>query len=175
MWLKTAQDQDPESTNLRVKEDVYDRIIKMGAGVNLILSDCCNATAAGGNVNFDNITVPARQKITHKRQNEDENSDEDDNGDKLFIPDQPLSILATAADKGEYAGGNADIGGFFTNYLLEALSKCVFDFKLEATWENIFKYTDEKASYWAKTAACPIAKHTAQGRCVQTLTLKMDH
>jgi hypothetical protein len=170
MWLKTAQDQNIESTNLRMKEDVYDRITNMGAGVNLILSDCCNTTAAGDNANFDNITVPTRKKVSHKRENDDENSTEDDNAEKLFTPDHPLSILVSAADKGEYAGGKAETGGFFTNYFLEALTKCVYDFTLQPTWENIFKYTDEQASYWARSAECPAAKHTEQGRCVQTVT-----
>lgn len=175
MWLKTAQDQNIASTNLRMKEDVYDRIIQTGAGVNLVISDCCNTTAAGDNANFDNITVPARAKVTHKRKHTGEDSDEDDYAEKLFMPGQSFSLLVSAADKGEFAGGKAETGGFFTYYLLEALTKCVYDAKLDASWESILKYTDEKASFWARSAECPTAKHTEKGRCVQTVEFTMDH
>jgi len=177
MWLKTQEDQNVETTNLRMKEDIYDRIIKMGAGVNIVLSDCCNTTVAGDNANFDNVMVTARERVAHKRQQQgSENSDDDlDNGDKLFIRDHPLSILATAADKGELAGGKDDFGGFFTGYFLEALSKCVYDGDIQPAWENILHYADEKAGYWARSAACPKAKHNAQGRCIQTAKFRIDN
>lgn len=176
MWLKNGNNKDPQINNLRVEEDVYDRIIKIGAGVNIILSDCCNTNAPGENANFDNANVPVRQKIEHKHKqsNDGQNSDDDDYGDKLFIHEQPISILATAAEKNEFAAGKEDVGGFFTYYLIEALEECIYDNKIEPEWENIFKYVDENASYWAKSAACPDAKHNEQGRCVQTLEFKMS-
>lgn len=177
MWLKTASDKNTKTTNLRMEEDVYDRIIKMGAGVNIVLSDCCNTTDAGDNVDFDNVTVPAPQRVAHKRERNrqvDSNDDDIDNADKLFVPEQPLSILATAAGKGEFAGGKPETGGFFTNYLLQALIKCIYENKIEAEWENIFKYADENASYWAKSAECPQAKHNEQGRCIQTAKFKIE-
>ena len=68
MWLKTGSDENVETNNLRIEEDVYDHIIKMGAGVNIVLSDCCNTTAAGDNGNFNNATVPVRQRVAHKKQ-----------------------------------------------------------------------------------------------------------
>ena len=176
MWLKTAQDKNPRTTNLRMEEDIYDRIIKMGAGVNIVLSDCCNTTDAGDIANFDAVTVPTHKREKHKREKpREQDSDNDvDNGDKLFITDHPLSILATAAGKGEFAGGKPAIGGFFTNYLLEGLSECIYETRLEPTWENIFKYADDNASYWARSAECPQAKHNEQGRCVQTAIFKMN-
>jgi hypothetical protein len=175
MWLKTAIDQNVATNNLRI-EDVYDRITKMGAGVNIVLSDCCNTTTVGDNRNFDNVPVPVRPRAVRKREHpKDEDSDDDmDNGDKLFIPQHPLSILATAAAKDEFAAGKSDTGGFFTNYLLDALEDCIYDEKIEPTWESIFQYADENAGYWAKSAACPEAKHNEQGRCVQTIKFRID-
>ena len=176
MWLKNGDNKDPQINNLRIEEDVYDRIIKTGAGVNIILSDCCNTYAPGENANFDNANVPVRQRIEHKHKqsNDGQTSNDDDYGDKLFISEQPVSILATAAEKNEFAAGKEDVGGFFTYYLIEALEDCIYDNKIEPAWENIFKYVDEKASYWAKSAACPDAKHNEQGRCVQTVEFKMS-
>ncbi len=177
MWLKTVQDRNPKTTNLRIEEDIYNRIIKMGAGVNIVVSDCCNTTDAGDIANFDAVTVPTRKRVTHKRGKPGDQDAEDDdiqNGDRLFIPGHPLSILATAAGKGEFAGGKAETGGFFTNYLLDALEECIYETRLEPAWENIFRYADDNASYWAKSAECPQAKHNEQGRCVQTVRYKMD-
>ena len=147
----------------------------MGAKVNIVISDCCNTTAAGANANFDNVMVPTRPRVAHKRQQHNDDSDDDtDNGDKLFSPEHPLSILATAASKGEFAGGKEEVGGFFTDFFLEALSKCVYDSDIQPTWESIFDYTDENAGYWAKAAACPTARHNEKGRCVQTVKFKTD-
>ncbi len=177
MWLKTGEDQNVETTNLRMKEDIYDRIIKIGAGVNIVLSDCCNTTAAGDNADFDNVLVTARERVVHKKQQAaGENSEDDDmdNGDKLFIRHHPLSILATAAGKGELAGGKDDFGGFFTGYFLEALSKCIYNGSIKPEWENILSYADEKAGYWARSAACTTAKHNEKGRCIQTAKFNID-
>ncbi len=170
MWLKTASDRNVENNNLRIEEDIYDRIIKMGAGINIVLSDCCNSTNAGANTNFDNVTVP-----NHKRDHANENkTDNNKNGHALFIPGQPLSILVAAAGKGELAGGKADDGGFFTAFFLDALDDEIDDDSKEATWENIFKYADENASHWAKSAACPEYKHNEQGRCMQIAEIKIN-
>lgn len=170
MWLKTDADRNVENNNLRIEEDIYDHIIKMGAGVNIVLSDCCNSTNAGANTNFDNVTVP-----DHKRDHDNENkTDNNKNGHELFIPGQPLSILVAAASKGELAGGKTDDGGFFTAFFLDALDDEIDDDSKEATWENIFKYADKNASYWAKSAACPEYKHNEEGRCMQTAEIKIN-
>lgn len=177
MWLKTASDKNTQTTNLRIEEDVYDRIIKMGAGVNIILSDCCNTTDAGDIADFDNVTVPTYQRVQHKREHHGHDHSNDDdlfNADKLFIPNQPLSILVTAAEEGEFAGGKAETGGFFTRYFIEALDKCIYYNSVKPTWESIFKYADENAGYWARSAECPQAKHNEQGRCVQTAKFQVD-
>ena len=83
-----------------------------------------------------------------------------------------MSILATAAGKGELAGGKADDGGFFTAFFLYALDDLIDDDIQTVTWEKIFKYADDNASHWAKSAVCPAAKHNEQGRCVQTAEFK---
>lgn len=174
MWLKTADDKDVATNNLSIEEDVYNHIIKMGAGFNLVLTDCCNTTVTNSNVNFDNVMVPTRKREVPKRNN-DNDSNDDDNTDKFFPPGQPVSILANAADKGEYAAGKADVGGFFTCFFREALEDGLYLNLIESSWESVFKATDEKASYWARSASCPEAKHNEQGRCVQTVEFKIDH
>ncbi len=176
MWLKNGNNKDPKANNLRIEEDIYDHIVKMGAGVNIILSDCCNTYAPGDNVNAADANVPVHQKVEHKRNPPDnsQTSGDDDYGDRLFIHQQPISILATAAEKNEFAAGKADVGGFFTYYFIDALEDCIYDNKIEPAWGKIFSYVDDNAGYWAKSAACPNAKHNEQGRCVQTVEFKMS-
>ncbi|MEO6722117.1 MAG: caspase family protein [Ferruginibacter sp.] len=174
MWLKTNTDRNTSTTNLRMEQDIYDRIIKMGAGVNIVLSDCCNTSVVGETAAFDEINVPIRKRVSHKKPEEDDSTDDIDNADRLFIPPHPLSILATAAGRDEFAGGKTETGGFFTNYLLDALDQCIFESKLDPTWQSIFEYVDENAGYWARSAPCPTAKHNEQGRCVQMVKFKVE-
>ena len=157
-----------------MEEDIYDRIVTMGAGVNIVLSDCCNTTVAGDNAEFNEANVPIRNRIHHKKPVKEDSPDDIDNADRLFVPAQALSILATAAGKGEFAGGKTDVGGFFTYYFLEALNECIYETRLEPNWETIFRYVDENAGYWARSAACPGAKHNNEGRCIQTVKFKVD-
>ena len=175
MWLKTSTDRNPETANLRMEEDIYDRIVTMGAGVNIVLSDCCNTLVAGENAQVDQANVAVRKRVSHKREKpkEEEQPDDVDNAEKLFMPAQPLSILATASGPGEFAAGKTESGGFFTNYLLKALDDCIYEEKLSPSWRTIFQYVDKNAGYWAKSAACPQARHNEKGRCIQTLKYKL--
>ena len=122
MWLKTTQDRQVETTNLSLEADIFDPLVKMGAGVNIVLSDCCNSVP-GANTAFAVTMTPHIKK--HPGQEEMENDIED--FDKLFMPDHPMSIIATAADSTELAGGTPTVGGFFTHFFLEALNKSIFD------------------------------------------------
>lgn len=170
MWLKTKRDQKPENTNLKMS-DVYRRIVAMGAGVNLVISDCCNTVTAGESGDFDDIPVPVRP-VRPSRQPHGQVDDEDDMEmvSKLF--QEPASILVSAAESGELAGGKADIGGFFTHFLVEALYKCI-DEEMEPDWTTIFEYVNDKAAYWARSAKCPNARRNDQGRCIQTVMFEV--
>ena len=177
MWLKTKEDKQTETTNLRIEEDIFERIIQMGGGINLVLSDCCNTSVAGVNAQIEEQAPPAPPKrTTHKRkrsQQTDPDDAEAENAEKLFKPNRSLNILATAAGPGEFAAGKPSSGGFFTTYLVQAINDCVYDDKLEPTWESIIKFADKNAAYWAKSAPCPNARHNAQGRCIQAAKYKI--
>ena len=178
MWLKTPNDKDVNTNNLRIEEDVYNRIVKLGAGMNVVLSDCCNNTFGSDNANYDNIVVKASARTTHKRTHPrtddgDNDDDDEDYGDQLFVTNHPASILVTAAGKGELAGGKPDDGGFFTTYFLDDLYRCIYDNDIKPSWQEIFDDVNDKAGYSARSAACPLAKHNEQGRCVQTAIVKI--
>ena len=156
-----------------MEEDVYNPIKKMGAGVNIVLSDCCNNTVAGANVNIDNVMV-----TTHKHNHSRQTDAAKKNGHELFMPDEHLSILATAASPGELSCGKDKVGGFFTTFFLDDLDDLIDadtdDDDNDATWESIFKYAKDNAAYQARSAPCPTTKHNEQGRCVQTVKIKIE-
>ncbi len=168
MWLKTSSDQNVETTNLRMEEDIYYQIVKMGAGVNIILSDCCNSVP-GANTSF---AVKMTKNKHHAPKPEEMEGDMKD-FNNLFLPDKPLSIIATAADSTELAGGTADDGGFFTHFFLEALDKSVFEDELDASWAAILNFAKEEARKKALAGVCPANKHNGNGRCVQTAKFKI--
>lgn len=170
MWLKTAGDQNPETANLSLEEDIYDRIVTMGAGINLVLSDCCNSVP-GANTSFATSTIVSRET---ERPNKEELENDRKDFDDLFMPDNPLSIIATAADSTELAGGTPEIGGFFTHFLLEALDISIYEDELEPTWESILNYAKEEARKKALGGECPDNKHNNNGRCIQTAIYNME-
>lgn len=170
MWLKTSKDKTIETNNLSMEEDVYDRIVKMGAGVNIVLSDCCNSVP-GVTPSFAESSLVA-EKTNALKQEELEQYIQD--FDKLFMPDMPLSIIATASDSTELAGGTPSMGGFFTHFFLEALDMSIYDDELEPVWENILNYAKEEARKKALGGLCPVDKHNKNGRCIQTAKFKID-
>jgi Caspase domain len=163
MWLKTASNKDIEPNSLRMEEDIYDRIVTMGAGVNIVISDCCNSVP-GANTAFATTAKP--KKSTPPSADKIEGNIKD--FEQLFSPGHPLSIIATASDATELAGGTAEVGGFFTLNLLEALDKSIYEDEMEPTWENVLNYAKDEAAKKALGGACPQNKHNANGRCIQT-------
>jgi Caspase domain len=162
MWLKTSTDEKIETTSLSLEEDIFNRIVKMGAGVNIVLSDCCNSVP-GAHATFAVSMASAKPRPPRQEELAEDMKD----FDQLFLPDEPMSLIATAADSTELAGGTPDAGGFFTHYFLEALDKSIYDDDLEPTWENILNYAREESRKKALAGACPDNKHNGKGRCVQ--------
>jgi hypothetical protein len=163
MWLKTATNKDIEPNSLRMEEDIYDRIVQMGAGVNIVISDCCNSIP-GANTAF--ATTAKIKKSNPPLPDKIEGNIKD--FEQLFSPGHPLSIIATASDSTELAGGTAAAGGFFTFNLLEALDKSIYEDEMEPIWENILNYAKDQAAKKALGGACPDNKHNPNGRCIQT-------
>jgi hypothetical protein len=170
MWLKTGTDKAVNTNNLSMEEDIYDRIVKMGAGVNIILSDCCNSVPGVAPPSTENNPVAEKSKIFKKEELDEYLKD----FDQLFMPDFPLSIIATASDSTELAGGTPSMGGFFTHFFLEALDMSIYDDELEPVWENIFNYAKEEARKKALGGLCPVDKRTKNGRCIQTARFKIE-
>lgn len=162
MWLKTPDDQNTATANLSLEEDIFNPIVKMGAGVNIVLSDCCNSVPGARAGSAEKMTKRKRQP---PKPDEMENDTKD--FDNLFMPDNPLSIIATASDSTELAGGTPTEGGFFTHFFLEALDESIYDDELQPTWESILNFTKDEARKKALASECPENKHNESGRCIQ--------
>ena len=148
MALVANPSQNPDSVNLRV-EDIYNRILKKGARVNIVLADCCNenygaapplgptqpftAPMAGGppTLNLDNFRA-------------------------LFLPSHPLSVLACAAEKNQLAAGNDHLGGFFTSFVVSGLVSSLYGdpWYSESSWTMILNNAREYTRRQALTAPC---------------------
>ncbi len=100
--------RDLETQTLNVK-DIYDTILTKGARFNLVLSDCCNDTVAAPKKM--GLPLPGHKGLEKK---------DIDNAKALFLKDT-VSILMTAASKGEEAVVTPSFNSYFTYFFLSSL------------------------------------------------------
>ncbi len=105
-------------------QDIYDLIVKKGARLNLVISDCCN------NEVITKKTAgppPPKSKGSGVKWNWE-------NVKALFMNKTPFSLLMTAATKGEEATGTDNFGGFFTHYFITSLTTYLGPDKANPNW-----------------------------------------
>lgn len=151
--LRTSPDQNIDLNNLSI-EEVYNRIVKKGARVNIVLSDCCNE-------NFDAPPPIGRNLLKTKDVGTSGLKLNIDNCKALFFPNHPVSILSSAAEKNQLAVGNPELGGFFTNFFQAQLTKSLYSNQGESSWLRILLNAKESTRKQALTAPCNNA------RCIQ--------
>jgi len=145
--------------NLAV-EDVYNRILKKGARVNIVLTDCCNEDIglppALGHLPFLTRDVgTAGQKLNI------------DNCRALFFPGYPLSILSCGAKAGQRSVGNPALGGFFSNFLREEMNKTLYGSNGTPSWLRMLLNAQTNTARQAMTALC------GDHRCIQTMDISV--
>jgi Caspase domain len=107
--------------------DVYNRVKAKNARLNLIITDCCNSNLGLLKPEGKNFAQTAKSLMSWE---------------KSFCYDLFMkskgSILATAAQKGQYAYGNTDLGGYFTSNIITAIEKYLSKFQnASPTWQQI--------------------------------------
>jgi len=120
--------QDWQVENINV-ENIFNNIRAKGARLNLVLSDCCNNDPNSVNNVGVSIARTRGSAMTWSL----------DNCKSLFMNPKPVSILATAADKGQEASGTNDDGGFFSNYFVTSMQDHFSKFKANVGWANILE------------------------------------
>lgn len=143
MILTNKSFENVEANSVNV-EDVYNNIRNKGARFNLVFSDCCNnGTNDRASITCD---VPKTRNSTIGWSLE--------NCKSLFMNSKPMSILMTAAQKGEMSVGNLTFGGFFTNQLRSNLTTYFGPFHQFPSWNNILEESKKTTTDQAENSQC---------------------
>jgi hypothetical protein len=131
----------PTTQTLNI-QDIYDTISKKGARFNLVLSDCCNTEVI---TKKTNATPPPKPKGSGMKWNFD-------NVKTLFMNKERLSLLMTAATKGEEALSQDAFGSFFTHYFLSSMTTYLGPEKGNANWLLVMADAQKQTIFKAGTA-----------------------
>jgi hypothetical protein len=159
--LRRSEAQVLELNNLGI-EDVYNRIVKKGARVSIVLSDCCNDDIGA--------PVPVGRDIMRTRSSTAGRAAPElnlENCTALFFPNHRVSILTSSAEINQLATGNPVLGGFFTSFFKSLLDKSLYSFEPGNSWLGLLVEAREKARQQALTALC------GDSRCVQLATISV--
>lgn len=146
-------------------EAVFQKIKSKGARMNLVISDCCNNDPSQTN----NVTSEAPSTRTSSI-GWDKNK-----CISLFMNPKKISVLMTAAQKGELSAGNGHDGGFFTFNLRESLEKHIglFDKSKEVSWASILTTAKTQTIARANRTLCRMPDES-QKVCVQHPVFKVE-
>ncbi len=144
-------------------ESVYQKIKAKGARMNLIISDCCNndpsqttnISSEGASTRISSIGWDM------------------ENCRNLFMNPQKISILMTAAAKGELSAGNPNDGGIFTFNFRQSLEKFLKPFSTTATWKELADAARKQTIVKATHTWCRQADNTRKV-CVQNPVFKIE-
>jgi hypothetical protein len=131
----------PTTQTLNI-QDIYDTISKKGARFNLVISDCCNTEVI---TKKTTATPPPKPKGSGMKWNFD-------NVKTLFMNKERLSLLMTAATKGEEALSQDAFGSFFTHYFLSSLTTYLGPEKGNANWLMVMADAQKQTIFKAGTA-----------------------
>lgn len=144
-------------------ENVYKDIKAKGARLNLVYSDCCNSIPEKTNLTSSLAATTRSSSIGWDMQN----------CKLLFMKEQPMSLLMTAAQKGELSAGNTENGGIFTFNFREAIEKNIRLFANDVSWDNLLISAQKQTISKAKQSNCAEEGET-QKRCIQNPIFKME-
>lgn len=138
---RIEQNYKTEALNM---EDVFARIMKKGARMNLVMSDCCNSDVEVVNAKG---SKPGKQKGTGPVYYED-------NIRQLFLNKTRMSLLVSATDNGEKAASNDEFGGFFTFFFKNSLETHCSIVKKDVSWDQVLAEANRLTDYKARHTYC---------------------
>ncbi len=144
-------------------EAIYQKLKSKGARLNIVLSDCCNNDPS----NAANISSEGASTRTSSI------GWNADNCRALFMNDKPLSIIMTAASKGELSAGNAADGGIFTYNFRESLEKFMGPAYTNVTWDKIVENARKQSITKASRTWC-FGEDNSKKVCVQNPVFRID-
>lgn len=143
-------------------EDIYNRIRAKGARLNLVFSDCCNSDPSQSSIISSDVAGTRSSSIGWNI----------NNCKALFFNDKPMSVLMTAASKGELSAGNST-GGIFTFNFRESLEKIIGPFSNNVSWPDLLATAKTQTINKAKRTWCKQPDNSKKV-CVQNPTFKLD-
>jgi hypothetical protein len=158
---KSFQSLDDNSLNI---EDIYNSLKQKGAKVTLVFSDCCNTLPETAPAISGEVALTRSSSLGWNL----------NNCFQLFLPSAPVSILMTAAAKGEMSAGNNNYGGFFTYNFRSALVNFLSPaFVLNGvSWPKLIEEAQTQTVKKASNTLCNQPDGT-KARCVQHPVYKM--
>lgn len=107
--------------------EVFDKIKSKNARLNLVITDCCNSSLGLLKPEGKTFALTTKSLMTWEKSYCYD----------LFMKSRG-TIIAAAAKKGQYAYGNADVGGYFTSNLTTAIEKYLSKFQTSTpNWQEI--------------------------------------
>lgn len=152
---------EPRDSALNI-EDIYTTLKNKGGMFTLVLSDCCN----------NKIDDAKNQGHPQPRRRGGERWSAE-NIKSLFIRNEPLSVLMTAASKGEKAWAINSFGSFFTDNFLNSLTTYIGKDQKDPVWPIIMSDAQESTIFKIKTYECP-ATSRQFNNCNQTPKPKIN-
>jgi hypothetical protein len=137
-------------------EEIFTLIRRKNARFNLVMSDCCNDAPESGN------SLGARiGKLRSSGLNWSEA-----NCKKLFMNSEPISVLATGADKDQRSSSNNTFGSFFTYFFKASMENYFSPMNRFVTWDLVLQDTKSKTIHKANYTYCE-GSTRPRGACFQ--------
>ncbi|NOT52357.1 MAG: caspase family protein [Chitinophagaceae bacterium] len=122
-------------------QDIYDTIIRKGARLNLILSDCCNDT------------IEAKKSLGPKLPGQKGMTKANfDNVKALFMNKTPINLLMTAASKDQRAIITPTYSSYFTHFFIESLKTYLSPEKSLPNWFQVLGEAQKQTRLYADRA-----------------------
>ncbi len=133
-------------------QDIYSSIVKKGARLNLVLSDCCNDTIEAKKTKSIVPTPTPKAPVKYSLANMN----------ALFLAKAPKSYLMTAASKDERAIITPRYSSYFTYFFLESLRTFLSPVKGNPSWDLVMEDAKKQTTLFAGKVPCPNGR-----KCVQ--------
>ena len=163
MSMRRNDEENRDTINVGL-EEVYDRMIKLGAKVTMVIGDLCNEDKG--------LPVPVGREVLKPKINNKGFSTmlNRDNASALFFPKAPISILVGSAEPNQLAVGNPSTGSFFTDSFLSQLEQSFYGPLKNPSWLRLLGQSRELTRRKSLAGACPTGSRT---RCIQTAVISV--
>lgn len=142
-------------------ESIFQKLKAKGARMNLVISDCCNNDPGAASLVVDEGATTRTSSVGW-----DQN-----NCMALFLSPKPVSLIMTAAAKGELSAGNASLGGIFTFNFRESLEKYMSPFTRNPDWNQLISSAKAQTIAKARKTWCNKEKKII---CVQNPVFRVE-